>query len=248
MFSRDYKLVHRSLKITGVDGSVLFTVTLGCVTLKGRGWAAGKKAPCSHGTGCCPLGQGETGVPHPPTFPEQLNFSAPKRFWSAVWGSQRGEVTHTHRVSEKPAVKANSDFTVTSLRGDKILPHTFPRDMQDTLQRSLPRIRPWRSTGNNSKPEDTSCKDTECREEESHTNIFFSVFLCRWGFFSYLVEAHGSSFCSNIANFCSSMPFSYPRGELSNRKNGSQSHIKFWMHWSPAPTFPPLLCCVFVSC
>lgn len=65
MFSRDYKLVHWSLKITGLDGSVLFTVTVCCVTLKSWGWAAGRKAPCSHFTGCCPLGQGETRADKP---------------------------------------------------------------------------------------------------------------------------------------------------------------------------------------
>lgn len=32
--NRDYKLACRSLKIVGVDGSVLFTVTLCCVTMK----------------------------------------------------------------------------------------------------------------------------------------------------------------------------------------------------------------------
>lgn len=50
LFIRDYKLVHRSLKITGVGGSVLFTVTVCWVTLKGWGWAAGRKVPCSHCT------------------------------------------------------------------------------------------------------------------------------------------------------------------------------------------------------
>lgn len=108
--------------------------------------------------------------------PEQINLLSTEKVLECSLGQpERG--SNTHR-SEKPAARANSDFTVTSLRGDEILPHTFSKDLQDTLQSPLQYIRPWHSTGNNSKPEDTSCKDTTCREDNSHKHIF-SVLLSR---------------------------------------------------------------------
>lgn len=85
-------------------------------------------------------------------------------------------------------------------------------------------------------------------EKMTHIQTFFFCLTLQIGVFFYLVEAHSSSSYSNKINFCSSMPFLYLRGELPNRKMNHGDNFKFWKHRSAVPTFPPLLCCVFVSC
>lgn len=85
-------------------------------------------------------------------------------------------------------------------------------------------------------------------EKMTHIQTFFFLsYSANRGFF-LLGRAHSSSLYSNKINFCSSMPFLYLRGELPNRKMDHRDTFKFWKHWTAVPTFPPLLCCVFVSC